>query len=182
MPDLSTPTLAQSEVTFTLIDAAGYEARAGVKANGAFTGTIAGDLRAAIANSTNAALTSYRQTGALVDNPNTRATFDEAYASVANKLVLVYQNSTRMVKRFELPAPDASLFGPDGRTIDLTNAQSIALVTAVKAAMDVSGGPWVLTRGYLISRTRTPGNVPALQNVTLVEPTAGQLPPPAPGT
>jgi len=134
-------------------------------------------LRTAIGNASNARLDKQALTADTLFPPGTALPKDEGHNSVAAKLVLVFFNAaTRDVKKFELPAPDASLFLADGETVDVANAQVIALINAIQAIITTAYG---LQRGFLSQRTRketTKRLVPGSNEPALLE-----LPPPEPG-
>jgi hypothetical protein len=126
---------------------------------------------------TNGAIIADRLTVQNYDNPISRRVFDESYSSITTKATFVFQDSLRKIVRVEVPAPDASIFGSDGNTVDPDNALVEALVDEVLAVL---GGTYVLVRGFLSSRTRQPKG--ATNPPTIVEPGATSVPGDAPGT
>lgn len=82
--------------------------------------------------------------------------FDEAYSTVGDQLVLAFQNATGSTQTVTVPAPDLSMFLPDGETIDPENG----LFTAVRdAALAVMPAGYVYARSWLVGtgrRARTP--------------------------
>lgn len=64
------------------------------------------------------------------------------YGSVEDKAVFVFQSATGAIHRFQIPAPVAAIFLPDGETIDPGNALVGAFATAVTAnATSRAGDP-----------------------------------------
>lgn len=102
--------------------------------------------------------------------------FDEAYASASVKLIMVFQTDTGLTRLISVPAPDASLFLPDGVTVDTENPNVAALVSAYRS---IVGSDFTLRRGILSIRSR---RIFARQLAPgVAEPESGQLPPPGPG-
>ena len=170
-------TVARTETTFsvTVRDISGELARVSITASGAITDAQQTALVTAIANATNGRV---EETNLTVSKAYTLVdVFDEAHNSVTIKLLCVYQNpSTGKTVRFELPAPDASLFADDGATAKQDNAQFTALNNAVLA---IIGSSFTLTRAVLAQRSRRIVTRPAAPRS--VEPGTNSLPPNAPG-
>jgi len=83
-------------------------------------------------------------------------TFDEAYATVKDGLVLLFQNSTTGdIRPYRIPAPDAIFFLSDGETVVEPDAGAAAgsgallLNNVIEAYLVVAGAGWVYARGYL---------------------------------
>lgn len=146
-------TLARTEtdLTFTVQGLSGDIARVSVSGlTSAPSGAAVDNLRAAIAAATNAALVSQflnAQAIYAVGSVN-----DDAYSAVQTKMVLIFQDATTgNTRRFELPAPDATLFGADGNTVDRNNGLVTDLIAAIQT---IIGAEYELRRGFLTSRTR----------------------------
>lgn len=94
--------------------------------------------------------------------------FDEAYATVDDALILIFQNDDGDVQRVRIPAPDAQFFLPDGETVIAPtaagSASQIQLFDTIEAILDVlnadtPAGTYEYSRGYkegVRNRTRTP--------------------------
>lgn len=116
--------------------------------------------------------------------------YDEAYSDAKTRAVFVFQNDNLETLEYSIPAPDVTLFGPDGITILASDAGGAgmnvlaqAVVSAVKAVVNAGATPgtYKYVRGYRSPlpagyRTRT---VPATNK--MVEPGAGDLPGAGPG-
>lgn len=176
MPTITTPVTTRAVLGFTFLDVAGQDARASLgKLTAAPTTPQITALRDATGNMSNAALITVSATAQDYDNLPTRVAYDEAHSLVNNKAIFVYQNSARQVRRYEVPAPDASIFGSDGKTVDRTNALVIALDAAIVA---IIGGTFSLSRAFLGGKTRK--NRTSALPPTIAEPDTGDLPPALP--
>ena len=178
MPKLTGAGISKQTSVFNLQDLAGNRARVTVNSTTATTAQVTA-FADALGNASNAALTSYAGSMETLDDVATRQAFDDGHSDVSTKLVLVFQNAERKVRKFEVPAPDASLFGSDGITADLSNGLVTDLRDKFKAIADSDGGPWVLVRGALVAKSRKSPRSHIVPRIA--EPTTGQLPPPAPG-
>lgn len=176
MPTITTPVTTRASVGFTFLDVAAQDARASLgKLTSAPTNLQITALRDATGNMSNAALITVSATAQDYDNVGTRVAFDEAHSLVNNKAVFIYQNSARQTRRYEVPAPDASIFGSDGKTVDRSNALVIALDAAILA---IIGNTFVMSRAYLGGKTRK--NRTSALPPTSVEPGVADLPPALP--
>jgi len=177
MPRMATPTTTIASLSLSFVDAAGRTGVSGLRElTTAPTAPQILALQNAAGDASNAAVTAVSGTAQTVDNPALRRVFDEAYSGITEKLVIIFQNAARRTKKFELPAPDASMFASDGVTADYGNALYLALVGAIRA---IIGTEYVEKRGFLSSRSRkTPtGNRPPF----IQEPGTGDLPGIEPG-
>jgi hypothetical protein len=163
-------TRTDAVATVTLRDLGGEVARVSVSA-GSFTGAQALAFATAVGQISNARVESLSTT--TVNTYSLVLPFDEAYASVTVKAMLIYQNlSTGQVVRVEIPAPDASIFLADGVTVNAQNTLVLAVSGAIQA---IIGSGFTLRRAFLSQRSRriiarplAPGSA---------EPGTGQLPP-----
>lgn len=153
MPDFSAAAKeTYAQVSIQLRDFTGQSRSAALaRANPAVTGGQVDTLRTAIGNMSNARVMS--ESANVVEaiiNPADplNTVFDEAYSTVNDAIILVFQNATGDVQRLRVPAPDLSIFQPDGETVDLTNG----LFTATRDAALA-----VLPTGYIFSRVYLEG-------------------------
>jgi len=118
-------------------------------------------LRTAMGNGSNARITSTRET-VLQEQINISAaqnfTYDEAYPSVSDALVIVFQDAAGEKESLILPAPDASLFAADGETPvdpDAAGSAGEILMDAIHVAAlaylnaDTPAGTYAFSRAYL---------------------------------
>lgn len=153
MPDFSTADReTYAQIAIQLRDFTGNARSASIaRANAAVTGGQVDSLRTAIGNISNARVMSESANvvEAVINQADPANTvFDEAYSTVGDAIVLIFQNATGQTQRLRVPAPDLSIFQPDGETVDLDNA----LFTAVRDAALA-----VLPAGYLFSRVYLEG-------------------------
>lgn len=112
--------------------------------------------------------------------------YDEAYSSIDEGLIFVFQNNLGSRQSVRIPAPDAFYFQPDGETVITPDATAAAdtpaqvLGDAVNIMLDLlnagNANPYVFLRAYkegVSRRQRVP--------LALVEPEEGDFPPPEPG-
>lgn len=107
--------------------------------------------------------------------------YDEAYND-GMVLVVSLQNNNGQQISFDIPNPDASIFGTDGVTMDPANPLVIALSTAVENLINNTftvPNSFQVVRGVLRPRKV---NIPrgSKPRPTVVEPGAGDNPPDAP--
>lgn len=135
----------------------------------------------ALGNLSNAAI--YKQgSSTSVEVAKTLVTpFDESYSNVETKAIMTYQNATLDILKIAIPAPDASIFGGDGKTVDRTNFQVINFNNLFLAYINDTTpvGTWAFLQGSYTTTTRSRKAQKYVPPIA--EPTAGQLPPPAPG-
>lgn len=62
------------------------------------------------------------------------------YNLTTDTAVLTFQTIPGGSLQIVIPAPDASIFGPDGNTVDPTNATILALIASVVGTLMDSGG------------------------------------------
>lgn len=111
---------------------------------------------------------------------------DESYSDVASKAILVFQDANLNLVQFAIPAPDESLFGSDGKTLNTGNGLVSAAITnlllVLNAPATVGGdaGTFAYLRGFFSRRSRQSPR-PRIVRAS-VEPGAGVNPPDAPGT
>lgn len=109
-------------------------------------------------------------------------TFDEAYATIKDEIVFLFQSDTTgEIRDFRIPAPDAILFAPDGETVLTPDGAATAgsgpelldnFITAVLAAL---GAGFSYARAYknnaesqgraplpIAEPTGNPGDAPGL--------------------
>jgi hypothetical protein len=108
--------------------------------------------------------------------------FDEAYATVDDELVLLFQaDATGEIREYRVPAPDASMFLPDGETMIVpdggaaANTPPLLLDTLIQALLTGLGAGFSFARGFKNNtgrRTRQP--------LAITEPVGN--PPDEPGT
>lgn len=179
MPGLNPPIISSKKFTMNFIDVGGAPGSCGVDGIPlAVTDAQLYDLIGAIANMTNAGswsdnITAHREI------PKARATaLDEAYASVSDRCVFVFQNDALTEKTIRIPAPDLSLFSADGVTVDPTNTLVIDLIADALVVLNTGGGTYAFSRGYRI----VPGQKTPLPRVLpeVSEPAVGVNPPAAP--
>lgn len=113
-------------------------------------------------------------------NPANTA-FDEAYATIDDALVLMFQNNTTGdIRPYQIPAPDAIFFLPDGETVvepddgAAAGTGPLLLSVTIEAYIAIAGTGWVYARGYKEGTRKR-----ARQPLPLAEPTG--LPGDAPG-
>lgn len=181
MPDM-VPTYSNSSYSVTLKDVAGKKARISISGYSAsVTGVDLTLFRTAASKLSNAgAITTNQTLEAGINEANADA-FDEGESSVTTKAVFVFQDSTRVTKRIEIPAPDASIFNEDGVTVNTAFPLVAAFLTRALNILNASTPPetFQLLRAFASERsrrTRTPNFRP-----NIVEPGTGSSPPPAPG-
>lgn len=139
-------------------------------------------LRSAIGEATNGTTLEVRSSAIEGIDPTDAAVelYDEAYAAVNSVGVFVFQDfSTRDLQQIEVPAVDASLFEPDGETIDPTNALALAIINAGVAALNAGGAGYTFQRGFLSGRVQRAAG--RRVNLPLEEPGIGENPPIGPG-
>lgn len=107
--------------------------------------------------------------------------FDEAYSTVDDLLVMVFQNDTGAVEEWAVPAPDAIFFASDGETVVTPDSAAAAgsgaelLDNAIVAILAMMGGTFAFARAYknksgrrsrqplpLAEPTGNPGDAPGL--------------------
>jgi len=162
-------------------DASGYTTTKTIEAGtNAVTETQLRTLIGAVAAASNAGLVHDDVVFARRIAENAVIAFDEAESSVATEAVFVFQSPSTNGKRYiRVPAPDASMFGVDGATVDPTGTEAAAIITAAEAAFNAGGGDFDYVRGYLV----VPGRQTRVQGVkpTIEEPGETSQPPDAPG-
>lgn len=184
MPDLSAaPTRAYTGFTVGLRDFTGKSSTIRITAGADADAAALAAVRTAAGNMSNARVMEYSsQQGIRQINPANPAntTFDEAYATVDVRAVFIFQDDEGNVEYVKVPAPDASIFLPDGETVQtpVANALVLALTSAVVAALNDSdpAGTFIYVRAYregTASRSRIP--------LPIEEPGGGDSPPDAPG-
>lgn len=149
-------------------------------------------LRQRIGEASNAAVMQTTQSE-LVTVAKTRVNpLDEAYASAADKLILNFQDDDLNLRSVAIPAPDEVLFGADGTTAVVPNTGAaagtgekilgelvVAILTVINGGL-TGTGTYAYLNGYRSQRSR---KIPKPRTSRRpVEPGAGTLPPPAPGT
>lgn len=149
MPDFSaSPREAYTSVAIQLRDFRGWSKSANIpRAKAAVSGAEAEALRTAIGNVSNARVMAETVTvvDAIINDADPLNTvFDEAYSHVDDAIILLFQNATGQTQRIRVPAPDLSIFQPDGETVDVENALFVALRDACLGVLDA---------GYLFKRT-----------------------------
>lgn len=118
-------------------------------------------LRTAMGNASNARITSTRET-VLQEQINLSAaqnfTHDEAYPSVSDALIIIFQDAGGLKETVVIPAPDALLFQPDGETPvapDAAGSAGQVLMQAIHTAAlaylnaDTPAGTFAFSRAYL---------------------------------
>lgn len=176
--------VAKVSTFVTLVDYAGRSSTVGVDGV-AITPTEISDLQNAIADLSNAA--AVKRSNSVGDEipVNLGETHDEAYASVTDKLVLVFQDASLSKRTVSIPAPDASLFGADGQTAITPDGGAAAgepaklLADAIAAIIVALGGTYAYVGGYLSTRSR--GGVGLTARPSIVEPGLTDVPGDAPG-
>lgn len=161
MPDFSAAaTETYSQVSIQLRDFTGKTSPASIVRAGA--GVTSGQVdafRTAVGNISNARVMAERATvvQAIINEADPLNTvFDEAYSTVGDALIMIFQNATGDTQRVRIPAPDLSVFLADGETVDLTNSLFAALRDATLACLPAG---YVFSRAYLEGigrRARTP--------------------------
>lgn len=177
MPDFSAASkeVFQS-ISFQFRDFTGQSVTSSMRVSETATALQISALRTALGNASNARVMAERATAVnqivnIADPLNT--VFDEAYSTIGDGMVFLFQNAAGTVRRLRLPAPDLSLFLADGETPDPDNTEVQAVVTAALAALPV---------GYIHARTYLEG-VGRRQRVplTVIEPGETDNPPALPG-
>jgi len=106
--------------------------------------------------------------------------FDESYSSASTKLVMVYGNDAFEVVSFSIPAPDETLFGSDGVTVQAANPQILNLnIATISFLNQIAGGNFGFLRGFRSERTRKLPRGRSVRNS--IEPPVGEAPGRAPG-
>lgn len=183
-PVAATP-VAKVNTSITLIDYAGRSSTVGVEGP-AITAPQIAAVQNTIADLSNAAAVRRANTVGDEIPISQAATFDEAYASVSDKLVLVFQDESLNKRTVSVPAPDASLFGADGMTAITPDSGAAAgepaklLGDAVAALTVALGGTYAYVGGYLATRSRAGGGLSF--RPTIAEPGVGENPGENPGT
>lgn len=141
------------------------------------------DVRTALGNMSNAAVISTTNSLQMRISKALATAYDEAYANVEIRLVLVFENSAFEKRTVTVPAPDASFFQADGITLDPENTQAAALISALlvvfnKAEGAGPAGDYAFLRGYLDRGRGAPSQRVIPQ---IAEPGEGDLPPEGPG-
>lgn len=176
MPRQTTPVTTRASLSLTIMDIAGRNARASLTALTASPSTPQiTAFKNAVGDMTNGAVTTVSGTAQDYDNGATRVVFDEAHAGAPDKAVFIFQNDARQTRRLEIPAPDASIFGTDGQTVDAANPLVVALNDATLAIL---GGSFRMTRGFLSTKTRKSAGTRVAP--IALEPGAGDNPPALP--
>lgn len=187
MPNWVGSPLLERVVTINLLGFGGD--RASIRLDGlsqtVSDGQVTG-LRGAIANLTNAVPISTFNSFVSQVLPASQTVFDEAYSSVATKMVLQFQDASLNVRRMGIPAPDAQFFGSDGVTVITPDAGGSAAQVALAASIAVflaiintGGGTYVYAGGYKAATSR-PTRRPRTQPL-IDEPGSGDAPSDAPG-
>lgn len=166
------------------LDLRGYKKSAMIRGGADATAGNLDGLRTAIANGSNAALISdNRNTVDAIINLADPAleVYDEAYPSVDNVAVFVFQDSTGRKEYLSVPAPDASMFEADMTTVRTADGLGAAIVTNALVVLNASDpvGTFAYQRGYLTTRaSKSPRSniVPPI-----VEPGVGDVPGDNPG-
>lgn len=179
MPQIPDTAPAFTGLSASFVDGGGQTASASLRLDGAGVPASYEAWFDAIGDASNAAQfkTVASATAEILKSDPALTPFDEAYASVSNKLVFAFQNTTtREIRYLEVPAPDASLFLADGVTADLAGNTTVQAI--ITTSIEQLGAGWVLARAFRSDRTRRyprPNVAPEY-----VEPAALELPPPAP--
>ena len=117
-------------------------------------------FRAAVGGISNAAVFKTSTSYFLEKAKNLSVPLDEAHSSVKMKMKLVFQNNALDVKEIAIPAPDASYFVGDGRTVVSPNASAAAgtpaklmstYIQAIAAVLNggaAGSGTYQYVRGY----------------------------------
>jgi hypothetical protein len=179
---------AEGRAAFQFRDFRGKPSSASGFVSPVATPTQISAVAVALGNGSNARLMEQRVTQASVQvfaaDPQNTA-FDEAYATVDDGLIFVFQNTVGDIQTWRLPAPDAILFLADGETpVDPDSGAAAGsgallisnIVTAILAAMNETSGTYVYARSYKegVNRRRvTP--------LPLEEPSGTDLPGSGPG-
>lgn len=155
MPDFSAAARqVYTNFSVSLRDFTGRSATAQLRVGADALGADLDNLRSAIGDASNARV--MRQSAGVTDeiiNPANalNTVYDEAYSSVEQKMVMIFQSGAGVVQRLYIPAPDASLFLADGETPDLSNATLINIrdnaLTTLNAA--TPNPTYVFVRAYL---------------------------------
>lgn len=190
---ISVPRRIKHRYSISMLDHRGKRRAASVTMNPLATVAMLNAIRTAVGQASNAAVIETNSTSTeYILNVAARAvvTFDEGYSTIDHVAVMIYQDNTGTVVDLEIPAPDLSLFEPDGETIDPSNARVAAINTAVLAALNVGdptvtppipNGSFAFVRGYLSTRAGERCRPRILPGGGVIEPSGGQLPPSDPG-
>ena len=128
---------------------------------------------------TNAGVYGMTSTSKSETAPTQAVVFDEAYAGVEMKAIMVFQDlNTLKTLQIGIPAPDASIFGTDGNTVNSAQADVLAFIVATQLVLNKAGADYAYVRGYRAGRTRQipRSNVMGIKS----EPGVGDLPADAP--
>lgn len=162
MPNFqASPTPVESNTyTVNLVSVGGDTSSVGVDFLDTVTPTELLSFRAAIGGISNGAVFK-TTTGYHVEISKGRAVpLDEAHSSVKMKMKLVFQDDTLDVKEIGVPAPDASYFVGDGRTVVTPSSAAAAgtpaklmstYIQAIAAVLNggaAGTGTYVYIRGY----------------------------------
>lgn len=131
-----------------------------------------------VAEASNAALLKRNVKGSSEINPAVAEAFDEANASVYQKANLVFQNDDLETVTFAIPAPDASIFAADRKTVDPANTLVAAIISTTLILLNGTGGTddsYAYVRGYASSYSNRGSGSAVLP--TIVEPGETSLPP-----
>lgn len=140
-------------------------------------------LRTAMGDISNAAITKQRGTAEVkvdIRLPEIEV-YDEAYAAGSVVAVFVFTDLAQQQTQYlEVPAPDQSIFGIDGTTVDIANStEAAAVVNAAVALLNVGTANYTYQRGYRSGRVSRASRPPVLPT-SIEEPGAADNPPPAP--
>jgi hypothetical protein len=139
------------------------------------------DLRIALGNISNAGVISASATAREYINTVDAVTHDEAFASVSQRLVFVFQNAAGNVRSVSTPAPDLSLFQANRTTVNRENALIINAGDEIANVLNggtAGSGTYELVRVY---RSEVSRRLPREHDVPeVIEPDAEALPPGGP--
>jgi hypothetical protein len=180
-PPAATPNEA-SNFTVSLVDVSGEIGKASLAGDG-LVAASEGQRDAwvtAIGNASNAAVFA---TNLTVEESVSRGNvfpFDEGHSSSRTKAIFVFQDNQKRIKRLEVPAPDLTLFGSDGKSLNRDNALVTAIINTTLAVLNAGdpAGTFAYIRGGYGSRER--GSTLTNDAPTAAEPLALQNPPIAP--
>lgn len=186
MPPFSAaPRRVGTRLSTQLIDFRGKPKSASIIISAAATPAEADAITTATGNISNARVMEQHVSSfdVQISNANPLNTaFDEAYATVQDELVLVFQaDATGEVREYRVPAPDAIVFQGDGETLVARDAGGAAgsggllLDTLIEALLTGLGAGFSYARGYknnsekrarqplpLAEPTGNPGDAPGL--------------------
>lgn len=159
MPPFSAaPQRVGTQLSTQLIDFRGKPKSATIAISAAATEAQADAITAATGNISNARVMEQRITNFTVQVSNSNplnTAFDEAYATVDDELVLLFQaDATGEIREYRVPAPDAIVFATDGETMVTPDGAATAgsgaelldnLITALLAGL---GAGFTFSRGY----------------------------------